>query len=100
MRFYYENFCGDNGYFTLKKTEIVKAIQSAWNIEASLWVMNGKIKEPLFFPYEDNDVSNEYLKEYNLFIEDSSNGYRNLCYLDTGKIAIDYDDYSDVLKLN
>ena len=29
MRFYYENLCGDNGYFTLKKTEIVKAIQSA-----------------------------------------------------------------------
>lgn len=39
MRIYYENNCGDNGYCTLKKTQIPKAIMSAWNIETSLIIV-------------------------------------------------------------
>ena len=43
MRFFYENMMGDSGHFTLKKTEIPKAIMSAWNIEADLSIVVNKI---------------------------------------------------------
>ena len=108
LRFYYENNMGDSGFFTLKKTEIVKAIQSAWNIEANLYVVTpGTNKKnlvynrmkPVLLPYEDNEISNDYLKEYGLYLIDGEE-YRELRYIKSGDLAIDPNDYSDILKLN
>lgn len=40
IRFYYENCYGDSGCFTLRKSEIPRAIMSAWNIEAHLYIID------------------------------------------------------------
>ncbi|SEU09935.1 hypothetical protein SAMN05443270_3140 [Lacrimispora sphenoides] len=112
MRFYYENNMGDSGFFTLKKSEIVKAIQSAWNIEANLYMVpsgtnnknllnqfiHGNIK-PILLPDEDNEVINDYLEEFGLYLIDGDE-YRELRYIKSGELAIDPNDYSDILRLN
>ena len=51
IRFYYENYCGASGHFTLKKTEIPRAIMSAWNIEANLrkgWKISREMQINIF----------------------------------------------------
>ena len=56
---------------------------SAWNIEAELSIVVEKIdkyKEQcklIFDPYEDNEVNNEWLKEYGIYIKDGEE-YREL----------------------
>lgn len=99
---------GDSGFFTLKKSEIVKAIQSAWNIEANLYIVQpGTTKKnlvynrmkPVLLPYEDNEMSNNYLKDFGLYLIDGE-VYRELRYTKSGELAIDPNDYSDILKLN
>lgn len=112
MRFYYENNMGDSGFFTLKKSEIIKAIQSAWNIEANLYIvpsgtnnrnlLNHLIHRnmiPVLLPDEENDVNNDYLKEFGIYLVDGEE-YRELHYITSGELAIDPSDYSDILKLN
>lgn len=108
MRFYYENNMGDSGFFTLKKTEIIKAIQSAWNVEANLYtVPSGTNKKNLLYrdmkavllPDDDNVVNNRNLIEFGLCLIDGEE-YRELHYIKSGELAIDPNDYSNVLKLN
>ena len=43
MRFYYENNIGYSGYFS--ENDLVKAIYTAWNIEANLYLLNDNIKK-------------------------------------------------------
>ena len=49
---------------------------SAWNIEANLSIVLEKIGKHqekcqlIFSPLEDNDVNNEWLEEYGLYIKD------------------------------
>ena len=77
----------------MKKTELPKAIMSAWNIEAELSIVVEKIdkyKEKcqlIFAPYEGNGVNNEYLKEFGLYIKDDS-------------LAWQPDNYDGILQLN
>lgn len=49
MKFYYDNIMGDYG--TFKENDIVKAIYTAWNIEADLYLDD----ELIFAPREDNE---------------------------------------------
>lgn len=105
MRFYYENYCGDFGHFTLKKTEIPRAIMSAWNIETDLSIVIEKIdkyKEKcklIFSPHEDNDVNNVWLEEYGLYLKDGEE-YRELHYIKDDSIAWEPNNYEGILQLN
>lgn len=105
MRFYYENYSGDSGYFTLKKTELVKAIMSAWNIEADLCIIDKlsensifKGRKLIFAPHEDNEFNNELLKEYGLYITDGEK-YRELRYIKDNSLAEEPDTWSNTLCL-
>lgn len=80
MRFYYENNCGDNGYFSEK--DLIKAIYTAWNIEADLYLLNDGLKKIdknikfrdqvkiILAPYEDNDFNSEMLKPFGYYMVD------------------------------
>ena len=104
IRFYYENYCGDSGHFTLKKTEIPKAIMSAWNIEASLSIVVekiGKYQEKcklIFSPLEDNNVNNEWLEEYGFYIKDGEE-YRELHHIKDDSLAWEPNNYEGILQL-
>ncbi|MSA02232.1 hypothetical protein GKG47_09295 [Lactonifactor sp. BIOML-A3] len=104
MRFYYENISGDSGHFTLKKTEIPKAIMSAWNIEAELYIVADKIDKCkkviilIFAPYEGNEVNNEWLKDYGLYLKDGD-GFRELHYIADDSLAWKPDNWEGILQL-
>lgn len=104
LRFYYENVWGDRGYFTLKKTEVPKAIMSAWNIEADLRIVTrkiGKHKEEcklIFAPTETNECNNDWLKEYGLYIKDGEK-YRELHYIADDSLAWEPENYEGILRL-
>lgn len=80
MRFYYENCIGDSGYFSEK--DLVKAIYTAWNIEADLYLLNDDVKKLndtalfskqcklVFSPYEDNDLNSELLEPFGYYMID------------------------------
>jgi hypothetical protein len=67
MKFYYENCMGDSGYFSEK--DLVKAIYTAWNIEADLYLLNNEIEKLIFAPYEENEFNSDILKEYGYKME-------------------------------
>lgn len=106
MKFYYENNLGDSGYFTEK--DLVKAIYTAWNIEANLFLLKENVKKinwfsPLsesakliFAPYEENDFNSELLEEFGYKMEDGDL-YREIIEIKTGKI-VRY-DWSEVEQL-
>ena len=77
---------------------------SAWNIEAELYIVTGKAsnnKEELrliFAPHEDNEVNNEFLKEYGLYLKDGEK-YRELHYISDDKLAWEPDNYEGILRL-
>ena len=104
MRFYYENCIGDSGYFTLKKTEIPKAIISAWNIEAELNIVHKdpstkkETKQIIFAPMECNECNNDWLNEFNLCIVDGEH-FRELHYVSTGELAWQPDSYDGIVDL-
>lgn len=80
MRFYYENAVRDKGYFS--ENDLVKAIFTAWNIEADLYLLNDGIKninpkesffkqvKLIFSPYEENEFNTELLEPYGYKMED------------------------------
>lgn len=78
---------------------------SAWNIEASLSIVLEKIGkhqekcEIIFSPSEDNDINNEWLKEYGLYIKDGKK-YRELHYIADDSLAWEPDNYEGILLLN
>lgn len=105
MRFYYENSLGDSGYFSEK--DLIKAIYTAWNIEANLYLLDDGIKkinwklfnqqaELIFAPYEENEFNSEILKEYGYKMEDVEKE-REIINIKTGKI-VKY-DWSEVKQL-
>lgn len=78
---------------------------SAWNIEASLSIVLekiGKYQEKckfIFSPSEDNDINNEWLEEYGLYIKDGEK-YRELHYIAGDNLAWEPDNYEGILLLN
>lgn len=105
MKFYYQNNMGDNG--TFKETDIVKAIYTAWNIEAELWLINDDVKKLninnlynqvklVFAPLEDNQFNSGLLKEFGYYMEDGE-GYREIKDLKTHKVK--RYDWSEVRML-
>ncbi len=106
MRFYYENILGDSGYFLEK--DLIKAIYTAWNIGANLYLLKENVKkinwfDPLsksaklvFAPYEDNEFNSELLKEFGYKMEDGDL-HREIIEVKTGKI-VRY-DWSEVEQL-
>ena len=104
MKFYYENCMGDTGYLTLKKTEIPKAIMSAWNIDAALSIVSKDISNKkelvqiIFAPMEGNECNNDWLKEFDLCIVDGEE-FRELRYMSTGELAWQPDNYDGIVDL-
>lgn len=105
MKFYYENTVGDRGVFS--EDNIVKAIYTAWNIEANLYLINSDIEKfnvdnlckqfkLIFAPYEENELNSELLEEFGYYMEDIGD-YREIKEIKTGKI-IKY-DWSEVKQL-
>ena len=105
MKFYYENSIGDNGFFSEK--DLIKAIYSAWNIEADLYLIIDKnvkkVKDiehkqlkSLFFPFEDNEINSKYLKEYGYYMIDGEEE-REIRDIKTNEI-VKY-DWSEVKQL-
>lgn len=106
MRFYYENNIGDSGYFSEKN--LVKAIYTAWNIEATLYLLNDGVKKidwnkrhgyqckVIFSPYDDNEFNSDVLKEFGYKMEDGKE-YREIIEIKTGKV-VKY-DWSEVKDL-
>lgn len=97
---------GDSGHFTEKKENIVNAIYSAWNIEACLYVAeklkgNKELEKItlIFSPQEDNEVNNELLKPYGLYMADGEK-YRELRWSKDGSLARNPDDWSGLRVLN
>jgi hypothetical protein len=80
MRFYYENTSGDEGYFSEKN--LIKAIYTAWNIEANLYLLNDGIKKIdkyrcmseqskiVLCPFEENEFNSDILKEFGYYMTD------------------------------
>jgi hypothetical protein len=106
MRFYYNNGMGDEGYFS--ERNLVKAIYTAWNIEADLYLLNDGLKKIsdfsllyeesklIFSPYEGNEFNSELLEEFGYKMVDGDE-YREIIEVKTGKI-IKY-DWSEVRQL-
>lgn len=96
MKFYYYNSMGDSGYFN--EDDIVKAIYTAWNIEAELWLVeNFMPKKLVFSPLETNEFNSELLNEYGYYMEDGEE-YREIKDIETHEIK-SY-DWSEVKQLN
>jgi hypothetical protein len=96
---------GDSG--TFKEKDLVKAIYTAWNIEASLYLIKeeqGKINSDtlyirnklIFAPWEDNEFNSDLLKEFGYYMRDSEKE-RDIVEIKTDKI-IKY-DWSEVKQL-
>lgn len=104
LKFHYVNECCDTGYFVLKKTEIPKAIMSAWNIEADLSIVTEKIGKHqekyklIFSPTESNECNNDWLEEYGLYIKDVDK-YRELHYIADDSLAWEPENYEGLLRL-
>jgi len=106
MRFYYINGMGDEGYFSEK--DLAKAIYSAWNIEANLYLLQKGIRKLnpkgsffdqatlIFAPYEENELNTELLESYGYKMEDRE-PEREIIDIKTNKV-IKY-DWSEVKQL-
>ena len=106
MRFYYVNGMGDEGYFSEK--DLVKAIFTAWNIEADLYLLQKGVKKLnpkgsffgqatlIFAPYEENEFNTEILEEFGYKMEDRE-PEREIIDIRTNEI-IKY-DWSEVKQL-
>ena len=106
MRFYYINGLGDSGHFSEK--DLVKAIYTAWNIEADLYLLKegtkkindyksfNKQAKLIFAPYEENEFNTEILEEYGYKMEDRGSK-REIIDIKTNEI-VKY-DWSEVKQL-
>lgn len=106
MRFFYENNMGDIGYFS--ENDLVKAIYTAWNIEATLYLLNDGVEKIdwnelfrdqckiIFSPYDGNEFNSDVLKEFGYKMEDRGY-YREIIDLETDEI-VRY-DWGDVEQL-
>ena len=107
MKFYYCNLMGDSGVFYEK--DLIKAIYTAWNINADLFIMPNDLKKKdmedfygygkaklVFCPLSSNEFNSDLLKEFGYYMEDGEK-YREIKEIKTGKI-IKY-DWSEVKDL-
>lgn len=105
MKFYYQNNMYDNGVFI--EDDLIKAIYTAWNIEAELWLINDDVKKLninnlynqaklVFVPLEDNEFNSELLKEFGYYMEDGEK-YREIKDLKTNEVK--RYDWSEVRQL-
>ncbi len=109
MRFYYQNGMGDSGYFS--EDNLVKAIYTAWNIEAELYLLNKGLRKIdwnskenpftkqskiVFSSMDGNEFNSDVLKEFGYRMEDGEE-LRDIVDIKTGKI-IRY-DWSEVKQL-
>ena len=53
----------------------------------------------IFAPYEDNEVNNEFLKEFGLYLKDGEE-YRELHYIKDDSLAWQPNNYDGILQLN
>lgn len=85
MKFFYANSMGDNGYFSDK--DLIMAIYSAWNIEATLYIVDTKNQSNklIFEPWESNEFNSELLKEFGYYMADGEK-YRDIFDLKTNEI--------------
>jgi len=81
MRFYYDNYLVNKGWF--ETDNIIKAIYSAWNIETNLYLkdINNNFKL-IFSPLEDNDFNSNLLNEFGFYVKDIGN-HREIVELKT-----------------
>jgi hypothetical protein len=84
MRFYYENSMGDEG--TFEENDIVKAIYTAWNIEANLYLFVDGNWQIIFDPWETNKYNSELLESYGYKMVDI-NTSREIIEIKTGKVV-------------
>jgi hypothetical protein len=109
MRFYYENYMGDSGYFS--EDNLVRAIYAAWNIDANLYLLNKGLRKIewndrnnpftkqckiVFAPLDGNEFNSDVLEEFGYKMEDGEE-YREIIEIATGK-PIRY-DWSEVKQL-
>ncbi|CAG7840061.1 hypothetical protein CLOHAE12215_01477 [Clostridium haemolyticum] len=94
MKFYYENNMGDTGVF--QEDNIVKAIYTAWNIEAKLYIYTDDNWQMIFAPHEDNEYNSELLEEYGYKMADGDK-HRQIIDITSNKI-VKY-DWSEVRQL-
>jgi hypothetical protein len=85
MKFKYVNTVGGCGEFEEK--DIVKAIYTAWNIEADLYSMEKDQPQLLFAPLESNEFNSELLKQTGYYMEDEDK-YRVIKVMRTHEIKM------------
>lgn len=95
MKFYYENCMGDKG--TFEEQDLVKAIYTAWNIEADLYLLTDGDWQIIFAPWESNENNSDLLETYGYKMIDGEK-YREIIDIKTGK-SISY-DWREVKQLN
>lgn len=99
MKFYYQNyFWGYKG--TFEEEDLVKAIYSAWNIEATLYIVtedNPREYEFIFVPYEDNEFNSELLEPFGYEMV-TIGKYREIIDIKTKEVK--RYEWSEVIKLN
>lgn len=94
-------------YGTFEESDLIKAIYSAWNIEANLYIIksgNRKKKynnvykncELIFAPCESNEFNSVLLKKFGYYMEDGDK-YREIKDIKTGKVY--RYEWSDVVQL-
>jgi len=105
MKFYYDGCCGD-GYFS--ERNLIKAIYTAWNVDADLWLLNSGIKKIdkylllkdqatlIFVPAEGNEFNSDLLESFGYYMIDGFK-WREIRRLDNNKV-VKY-DWSDVKQL-
>lgn len=94
MKFYYENNMGDRGIF--QEDDIVKAIYTAWNIEADLYLYVDEDWQLIFKPWESNEYNSKLLENYGYKMIDREK-YREIVDIKSNKV-IKY-DWSEVKQL-
>lgn len=95
MRFYYENNLGDRGIFQCN--DLILAIYSAWNLEASLYIESlNDFSKMIFSPWETNEFNSELLEEYGYYMVDGDHK-RIIKEIETNKI-VGY-EWEDVIDL-
>ena len=97
MKFYYENYIGDSGYFI--EDNLPKAIYTSWNIESNLYILDEENNQEklVFAPYEPNEFNSDILKEYGYRMEDGEE-YREIIDIKTGNVVrYDWDEVEQLV---
>jgi hypothetical protein len=95
MKFYYENGLGDEGHFT--EENLVKAIYTAWNIDADLYIWTDNNWQLVFSPLDGNELNSELLEPYGYKMIDTEET-RELVNIKKGEIVkYDWDEIKQLI---